>query len=167
MILQFLTVLNPPNELEDIKPLTVGTPVYWIVIWLAILLLLAVVAYFLWPSPKPKPVQPALPRELAKTQLEAMKPKIDTDCGYDFSIEVSDVLRRFIEQQFGIRASRQTSIEFLREMTSTIRIKPPLQERLRSFLDIADPIKFGRVESGTKVSAKLFDQAWTFIEEAK
>jgi hypothetical protein len=104
-----------PDEMEDIRPPVAGVPSLWLVIILATLLLLAVVAYFLWPNPKPKTVKPPLPREVAKQRLKGVKLRIFTDSGYDFSIEVSDILRSFIEQQFGIRAVRQTTIEFLSE----------------------------------------------------
>jgi hypothetical protein len=167
MSLQFLTVLNPPNELEDIKPLAAGSYGFWVVLLLAFLLLLAIAAYFLWPNPKPKPVLPPLPRDLANQELEAMKKKIDTAPGYDFSIEVSSILRRFIEQQFGFHASRQTTFEFLSEMTQTSRIKPPFQERIRSFLMTCDPIKFGRADLGTQTCSKLYDQARSFVQEAE
>jgi hypothetical protein len=166
MTLPFLTVLNSPNELEDIKPLAAESYGFWVVILLAILLLLALAAYFLWPAPKTHAVRPALPRELAKSELEAVKKKIDLTPTDDFSFEVSNILRRFIEQQFGIHASRQTTIEFLSEMTRTSRIKPPFQERIRSFLLTCDPIKFGRLNSDLS-SSKLYDQALSFVQEAE
>jgi hypothetical protein len=167
MILTFLTVLNPPNELEDIKPLVADSYGFWVVILLAILLILAIAAYFLWPNPKSNPVRPPLPRELAKSQLEAVKKQIDLTPSRDFSFEVSNILRRFIEQQFGIHASRQTTVEFLHEMTRTSRIKPLFQERIRNFLITCDPIKFSRVDSDGQSSAQLYDQARNFVQEAE
>ena len=32
---------------------------------------------------------------------------------YQFSIRVSDILRRYVTQQYGVPATRQTSVEFL------------------------------------------------------
>jgi len=161
------TVSKPSDELEDIKPIVASGPTYWIVIMIAILLLLAIAAYFLWPNSRPKPVQPPPPRELAKRQLEAVELRINTDSGYNFSIEVSDILRGFIEQQFGIHASRQTTTEFLREMTKTSQIKSSHQEQLRNFLDMCDLIKFARTEVDSQVSSRLFDQARIFVEEVQ
>jgi hypothetical protein len=161
------TVTKTPDQIEDIKPLVAGSPSYWIVIVLGILLLLTIAAYFLWPNPGKKIVQPALPGELAREKLEAVKSRLGAESGYLLAVELSDILRGFIEQQFGIHARRQTTIEFLREMTKTSHIKPAHQERLRRFLDLCDPIKFAHLEANAQTSSNLFDQAWTFVEEAQ
>ena len=155
------------DEIEDIRPPIDGAPSLWLVIILATLLLLAVVAYFLWPSPKPKTVQPPLPRELAKQRLKGVKSRIFIDSGYNVSIEVSDILRSFIEQQFGIRAVRQTTIEFLSEASQNPHFDLAHQERLREFLVACDAIKFARVAVGPADSEVLFEQASAFVEEAQ
>jgi hypothetical protein len=156
-----------PDQIEDIRPPVTGAPSLWLVIILAALLLLAVVAYFLWPNPKPKTVQPPLPKEVAKRRLKGVKSRILTDSGYEFSIEVSDILRSFIEQQFGIRAVRQTTIEFLSEASQNPNFDLAQQERLRQFLVACDAIKFARVGVGPADSEVLFEQASAFVEEAK
>jgi hypothetical protein len=156
-----------PDQIEDIRPPVTGAPSLWLVIILAALLLLAVVAYFLWPNPKPKTVQPPLPKEVAKRRLKGVKSKILTDSGYEFSIEVSDILRSFIEQQFGIRAVRQTTIEFLSEASQNPNFDLAQQERLRQFLVACDAIKFARVGVGPADSEVLFEQASAFVEETK
>jgi len=156
-----------PDEIEDIRPPIAGAPSLWLVIILAALLLLAVVAYFLWPNPKPKTVHPPLPREVAKQRLKGARSRIFTYSGYDFSIEVSDILRSFIEQQFGIRAVRQTTIEFLSEASQNPHFDLAHQETLRQFLVACDAIKFARVGVGPAESEFLFEQASAFVEEAK
>ena len=156
-----------PDEIEDIRPPIAGAPSLWLVIILATLLLLAVVAYFLWPSPKPKTVQPPLPREVARRRLKGVKSRIFSDSGYNVSIEVSDILRSFIEQQFGIRAVRQTTIEFLSEASQNSHFDLAQQERLRQFLVACDAIKFARVAVGPADSEVLFEQASVFVEEAQ
>jgi hypothetical protein len=158
---------KPPDEIEDIRPPINGPPFFWLVVILATLLLVAVVAYFLWPDPKPKAVLPPLPKEVAKRRLQAVKSRISTDTGYDFSIEVSDILRNFIEQQFGIRAVRQTTIEFLNEAAGNPRFDLAQKERLRHFLVACDAIKFARTPAGEPDSESLFQQASSFVEEAK
>lgn len=156
-----------PDEIEDIRPPIAGAPSLWLVIILAALLLLAAVAYFLWPSPKPKTVQPPLPREVARRRLKGVKSRILSDNGYNVSIEVSDILRSFIEQQFGIRAVRQTTIEFLSEASQNPHFDLAQQERLRQFLVACDAIKFARVAVGPADSEVLFEQASAFVEEAQ
>jgi hypothetical protein len=169
MIWLFLAqvVSKAQDEIEDIRPPISGPPALWIVGLLAILLLLAMVAYFLWPNPKPAIVQPPLPKDLARKRLESARARISTNSSYDFSVEISDILRSFIEQQFGIRAVRQTTIEFLNEASQTSHFDLLHQERLRHFLHTCDAIKFARTAAGTAESAALFEQASAFVEEVK
>jgi hypothetical protein len=156
-----------PDEIEDIRPPIAGGPSLWLVAILATLLLVALVAYFLWPNPKPKAVRPPLPKEVARQRLGVAKSRISSENGYDFSIEVSDILRSFIEQQFGIRAVRQTTIEFLGEASQNLHFDLAQQESLREFLVACDAIKFARVATGPADSEALFEQALAFVEGAK
>jgi hypothetical protein len=156
-----------PDEIEDIRPPVLGPPGLWVVVLLAILLALAIVAYFLWPNPKAKVIRPPLPKEIARSRLEKAKARISTDSSYDFSVEVSDILRSFIEQQFGIKAVHQTTIEFLTEASQTSHFDLAHREKLRHFLDSCDAIKFARVAAGQAESEILFEQASAFVEEVK
>jgi hypothetical protein len=160
-------VSKAQDEIEDIRPPISGSPALWIVGLLAVLLLLAIVAYFLWPNPKPALVRPPLPKELARQRLEIARARISADSCYDFSVEISDILRSFIEQQFGIRAVRQTTIEFLNEASQTSHFDLSHQERLRHFLHTCDAIKFARAPAGIAESEALFEQASAFVEEVK
>jgi hypothetical protein len=155
------------DEIEDIRPPISGPPALWVVVLLAVLLVLAILAYFLWPNPRPVIGRPPLPKELARRRLEKAKARISTDSSYDFSVEVSDILRSFIEQQFGIKAVRQTTIEFLNEASQTSHFDLAHQEMLRHFLVACDEIKFARVAAGKAESEALFEQASDFVEEVK
>ena len=169
MIWLFLAqaVAKAQDEIEDIRPPISGSPGFWIVGLLAALLLLAIAAYFLWPDPKPGIVRPPLPKDLARKRLEKARTRISADSSYDFSVEISDILRSFIEQQFGIKAVRQTTIEFLNEASQTSHFDLPHQDRLRNFLHTCDAIKFARAAAGTAESEALFEQASAFVEEVK
>jgi hypothetical protein len=161
------TASRAPDEMEDIRPPIVDSPSLMIVAVLACLLVLVLVAYFLWPSPKRRAVLPPLPKEAARRRLEVLKQSIVTETGYDFSIKISDVLRSFIEQHFGIKAVRQTTMEFLMEASENSHFDLAQQERLRHFLLACDSIKFARANAGAEENATLFEQAAAFVEEAK
>jgi hypothetical protein len=156
-----------PDEMEDIRPPIAGSPSLMIAAILACLLLIALAAYFFWPNPKPRAVLPLLPKELARRQLEALKQGIHAESGYNFSIKISDLLRSFIEQHFGVKAVRQTTIEFLIEASKSSHFDLAQQERLRHFLLTCDSIKFARANAGVSESEALFEQAAAFVEEAK
>ena len=99
--------------------------------------------------------------------MKALKQGIRTESVYDFSIEISDVMRSFIEQHFGIKAVRQTTIEFLIEASQSSHFDLAQQERLRHFLLTCDSIKFARANAGASEIETLFEQAAAFVEEAK
>ena len=156
-----------PDEMEDIRPPIAGSHSLMIAAILACLLLIALVAYFVWPNPKQRIVLPLLPKELARKRLEELKQGIQTERGYDFSIKISDILRSFIEQHFGIKAVRQTTIEFLIEASKNSHFDLAQQERLANFLLTCDSIKFARANAALSESEALFEQAAAFVEEAK
>jgi hypothetical protein len=156
-----------PDEMEDIRPPIASSHSLMIAAILACLLLIALVAYLVWPNPKQRTVLPLLPKELARKRLEAIKQGIQTESAYDFSIRISDILRSFIEQHFGIKAVRQTTTEFLIEASKSSHFDLARQERLANFLHTCDSIKFARANGGLSKSEALFEQAAAFVEEAK
>src|ERR1700757_880150 len=109
MIWSFLAQVasETADELEDIRSVIAESPSLTVTLILASLLVAVLVAYFVWPNPKARTVLPLLPKELARRRLETLKPAIQTESGYEFSIKISDLLRSFIEQHFGIKAVRQ------------------------------------------------------------
>jgi hypothetical protein len=155
---------NGSDEIEDIRPPIAPPPSLTIIVLLAGLLLLAIIAYFLWPSPKPA-ATPTLPKDFARKRLEDAKERVSSANAYDFGVEVSDILRSFIEQQFGIRAMRQTTSEFLHEASHTSFFDLSRREKLRHFLDTCDAIKFARIPAGSAENEALLKQASAFVEE--
>jgi hypothetical protein len=153
-----------PDEIEDIRPPLPPSPSLTIVILLAVLLLGAIVAYFIWPNAKVAVASP-IPKEVARKRLQDVKEKVATASAYDFGVEVSDILRSFIEQQFGIKAVRQTTGEFLDEASHTTYFDLGRREKLRQFLLTCDSIKFARVPAGPAENEALFEQVSAFVEE--
>ncbi|HKM57495.1 MAG TPA: hypothetical protein VJX28_02035 [Chthoniobacterales bacterium] len=152
------------DEIEDIRPPLPPPPSLTIVILLVVLLLLAIIAYVLWPNVKGS-IAPPIPKEVALKRLENAKQRVSSASSYDFGVEVSDILRNFIEQQFGIRAVRQTTSEFLNEASHATYFDLARREKLRQFLVRCDAIKFARVPAGPVENEALFEQASAFVEE--
>jgi hypothetical protein len=59
-----------------------------------------------------------------------------------FYIELTAIVRRYIERTTGIRAPEQTTEEFLREISRTQTFELDVRARLRDFLETADLVKF-------------------------
>ena len=162
-----LLLSTGPDEIEDIQPPVRPDTAVWSIAIIALLLLLAIAAYLLWPNPKKAGTPPPLPRELARMRLREVQEKLSTAGAYEFSIEVSNILRTFIERQYGVLAVYQTTPEFLDHASRKIRFTSMQHEDLQKFLYLCDSIKFARVEAGRQESETLLSQAWAFVEDGQ
>jgi hypothetical protein len=152
--------IAPPIDYSLISPwmvfvvVFVALSLFGLIVWL--------IARRRKPAPPPKP-----PREIALQELELISSKIERVSPYQFSIRVSDILRKYVTQQYGVPATRQTSIEFL---TAVAKASPFSQEEtslLEDFLNRCDLIKFARYEATTSDSKLLLDEAIRFVKGAQ
>jgi hypothetical protein len=151
---------------QDIAP-----PVYYSLIppWVifvgsvVVLLLIGAMIWYgrkLWP--KKQVVHTA--RERALDALQRMEIELERMPPYQFSIAVSDVLRRYVLEQFNLPMTRQTSIEFLNAIATTKNFSDADKSLLTDFLDRCDLIKFARYEATTEDSRLLLDEARRFVK---
>jgi Domain of unknown function (DUF4381) len=109
-----------------------------------------------------KPVRST--RERALDALDQMETELEQTPPYQFSIKVSDVLRRYVLEQFELPMTRQTSIEFLNAIATTKNFSEADRSLLTDFLDRCDLIKFARYEATTADSRLLLDEARRFVQ---
>jgi Domain of unknown function (DUF4381) len=152
--------IAPPVDYSLIPP--------WLV-FIVVFVALSVLGLIVWLiARRRKPARPPkLPREIALEELEGISGEIEHVSPYQFSIRVSDVLRKYVTQQYGVPATRQTSIEFL---TTVAKASPFSQEEtslLEDFLNRCDLIKFARYEATTSDSRLLLDEAIRFVKGAQ
>ena len=83
---------------------------------------------------------------------------------YQFSIRVSDILRRYVVEQFDLPMTRQTSVEFLNTIASAPNFGDEEKALLADFLNRCDLIKFARYEATTEDSRLLLDEARQFVK---
>src|SRR5437870_12294859 len=83
---------------------------------------------------------------------------------YKFSIHVSDNLQKYLTQQYGLPATRQTSIEFLTAMAKASSFSTEEQTLLEDFLGRCDLIKFVRYEATNSDSELLLGEAIRFVK---
>jgi hypothetical protein len=162
--LAVVSVTNGRDEIEDIQPPISADWTIWLIGLLAFLLVLAIVAWRLYPESRKKVDPPPLPREAALRRLGELKAQLGTISLYRFAIEVSDVLRGFIEQQYGVKAVRLTTPEFLFQASKRLPFTPAQHIELNQFLRTSDNIKFARVEAGQDEGQILLQQAETFVD---
>ena len=116
-----------------------------------------------WQRPKPQPS----PRERTLQLLDRISREIEILSPYQFSIRVSDILRRYVTDQYQLPVPRQTSVEFLAALTKASPFSEDEKSLLADFLNRCDLIKFARYEATTDDSRLLLEEATRFVEGGK
>lgn len=149
--------IAPPVDYSLIPP--------WLVFVIAfvVLSLFGLAAWWLIRRQKPQP-PPKPPREIALGELEHIRLEIENMSPYQFSIRVSDILRRYVTQQYGLPATRQTSIEFLTAAAKAPSFSADEKSLLEDFLNRCDLIKFGRYDASVSDSELLLEEAIRFVQ---
>ena len=129
----------------------------------AVVLLLAGLAFWLIKRWRSRPVLVPTPRQCALDLLARIETEIDKLSPYQFSIRVSDILRRYVTEQYQLPVTRQTSVEFLNALAAT-SFTGDEQMLLTDFLNRCDLIKFARYEATREDSRLLLDEAERFVK---
>jgi len=103
-------------------------------------------------------------RERVLELLERMQSDVEKMPPYRFSIRVSDILRRYVTEQFNLPVTRQTSVEFLSGLTTASPFSKEEKSLLEDFLNRCDLIKFARYEATTVDSQLLLEEATRFVK---
>ena len=130
--------------------------------YLALLMLLAAAGFVIWKLIRRAHRRIRLmrmsPRERALEELNELLAKhlVEKNRVKDFYVELTMVVRRYIERQHHIRAPEQTTEEFLAAVSSDARFDATVVKRLRSFLEAADLVKFAAYHpDGTNIDGAI------------
>lgn len=171
-------VVLPPATLEDgvsgepeINPLLVRMPPSrrLVLLWVlrAVLALLAVAAVLFAVRGLRRVARQMMmsPSERAMAELERLLGRDLPSKGLfkDFYVELTHVVRRYIERAHGLKAPRQTTEEFLGAATGNPDFTPEALASLSAFLHSADLVKFAGVGSSTDLAAKAAEFARKYI----
>lgn len=113
-----------------------------------------------------RPTKILTPRERALEQLARIAQEIERLSPYQFSIRVSDILRRYVTEQYQLPVTRQTSVEFLNALAAASSFSADEQSLLSDFLNRCDLIKFARYDASTSDSRLLLEEANHFVKGA-
>jgi len=107
-----------------------------------------------------------LPFEIALQRLEEMRALMQPAAAREFSIAVSDVVRRYIEERFGVTATHRTTEEFLHELLESSHA-PLARHRavLSEFLQQCDLVKFAGISLTLQNMESLHHSARAFVLE--
>jgi len=85
----------------------------------------------------------------------------------DFYVELTMVVRRYVQRKYGIKAPHMTTEEFLREVSSDSSRTAGLSSNtsaLRKFLESADMVKFAGVEATPEMADEATDGARGYLK---
>lgn len=160
--------IAPENLKPDPPPWTwkkVGRIALWVLAGLAV----AVVLFFLLRLCVRRVKEIRLsPVERALVELDRLLAKSWPQHGRykDFYVELTLVVRRYLQRAYGIRAPHLTTEEFLAEVTSGLagsRVARCVS--LKDFLESSDRIKFAGLESTPELASEAAGRARTFLKE--
>lgn len=140
-----------------------------IAIWLAAIgcVLVVIVAGTLWILLRRRTLQPErelTPQELAYLELQQIVEQELSERDVKlFYVELTGVVRRYIERTTDIHAPEQTTEEFLREINSAEVFSGDEQSRLGAFLESADLVKFAAHQPAAQDIEESFRRAKIFI----
>src|SRR5437867_7539114 len=149
--------IAPPVDYSLIPPWAIFVATF------AGLSLLGLVVWLLARRRKP-PEPPKLPREIALQELEQISHEMQRIDSYRFSIRVSDILRRYVTDQYALPVTRQTSVEFLTALAKSSPFSEEEKSLLDDFLNRCDLIKFARYEATASDSRLLLEEATRFVK---
>ncbi len=171
----FQTSVFGAEDIRDVKPPELFPPNFGFFIALLIFLLLAVLVWFLRRVTLPRrekktKVPPAPPPwTVAFQRLTALK-----EAGFPaqgqvkaYYTELSDILRRYMEGRFDIKAPEMTTEEFLIYLKQNSALNVRQKQSLQDFLNCCDMVKFAKFSSSTAEMEQSFDLAWRLIEETQ
>ncbi len=158
-----LANLKPPAGPMELA--NTSTTIWWI--WaLAGMLGLAAVAWLVARRRRVAESPQFSPAELAYLELQKLLEDDPISHG-DFKtyyVELTAIVRRYIERTTGIRAPEQTTAEFLQEVQRHNAFDQEERVRLKAFLESADLVKFAAFEPAKEDIEVSFERAKEFMQ---
>lgn len=160
-------VWNPPFVLADYYP--------WIFGVLLALFIICVIGYIIQRLRNKKPLvpfqksEPKLPPyEQAIKELDAIKQQKlwQQGRGKEYYTEITDTLRRYINERFGITAMEMTSGEILDALRKDPEAKPVF-ESLKQIMNLADFVKFAKMNPLPDENDLSMTNAYLFVKNTK
>jgi len=181
----FLTVLRPdvtpPDTTEVIfdivgprsAPLTFAEILPWLVIAVIAAIVLWLLARFLPRNPLRRFVRPPAPPEpahlIALRELKALKEEELWQKGEikEYYSRLSDILRRYIDNRYGISSPELTTDETVRMLQKAAVTTSGQMSLVKELLSVSDMVKFAKYVPESTLHLKYHDDAVRFVEETR
>jgi hypothetical protein len=159
--------LRPLRGLVTVEQMVAQERRVWPWVLVGVCVLAAGVAGIIYLARRPRRVPPPPPaHEVALGRLQEMAGRgLSTYAVEPFFVEVTGIVRDYIEQAFGVRAPERTTEEFLAEMMSAAAVARH-RHVLEPFLVAADEVKFACIRPDAGAMQRAFDTARSFVLES-
>lgn len=156
-------------DIRDVRPpVPLGGNWLWLCTLIAAVLLAALAVLFWFRSRRqatPRAEVQIPPHVVALDRLRAALALIGQP--EPFCVEVSQIIRAYLEQQFKLHAPERTTEEFLGELQTSALLGLDQKRTLADFLMRCDLVKFARYEPGESELRSLYDAAVRLVEETQ
>lgn len=145
----------------------------WWWIFGSVVVLLVFATVFLWLSRRNPGIKahatavPAHVKALRELQIWRTAPRTSEAEIDAFYVGVSQVLRVYLEDRFGLHAPERTTEEFLRDLEGSTDLVREHTEELKGFLTQCDMVKFAKLVPGVAEHHTTFELAEAFIESTR
>jgi hypothetical protein len=156
------------DDIRDIRGPKGIFPLWQVAALLAALALLAVGGYAAWRWTRRRHAPRALQLfEIALQRLEDIRRLMQPSSVREFSIAISDIVRRYIEDQFKVTATHRTTEEFLHDLLGSSNAALAAHRNLlEQFLQQCDMAKFAGVGLSMQIMETLHESARLFVIES-
>jgi hypothetical protein len=141
---------------------------FWLSVILILVTVLAVAVYWWRTHRHLKSLGPEIdPWDRALLRLDALSNKNLPKRGYygTYYVDLSAILRYYIEGRFNINAPERTTEEFLSEMLEQNQFTTEQQVVLKNFLRLCDRVKFAQHQPGMIEMEESFIHVRKFVED--
>lgn len=143
---------------------------WWLILAILMVIGLSIFAFLRYRSTgsviRKKPQLP--PYEAAMKALAELKSRNLWENGHveEYFVDLTDILRTYIDRRFHVSAPEMTTQQFLTEAMTNDRLKNHADE-LGRLLDLADYVKFARMQSLPDENTEAFNIVKGFVESTR
>lgn len=164
------------DDIRDIKPPVYFPTNYLLFIIIGIIVVLAAIVFlglFLKKTREKRCKKPLPPEktahQIARESLAALSSENLPEAGRikEYYFRLSDIIRRYIEDRFMIKAPEMTTEEFLFSLGDATWFSAGHKDLLKEFLNLCDIVKFAKYGPTRKEIDASFSVADRFVEETQ
>ena len=166
------TAAEAPS-LRDIRgPIDIPLAAWLLWISLGAVAILSLIALVLWAWMRTRrhmTAPPIPPHVLARRQLDELEAEslLEHRSFQPFYFRLADILRHYIEGQFGLLAPRKTTPEFLTDLRTCAIFEHDQQQLLSNFMRCADMVKFALHQPPIQEGHDAMSMARAFVDDTE